>query len=219
MDAAAAADHVRVGLPCLLAHRAGDENLRRAFRVVGRATREQHVCRTFLLRLCVDALAGLKSLAAADRGGGDLAIRRTVLCRRTAFVSVHDASAWQADDGTSRILGDIASLAANPAERLLRALQAGFEVVCAFLKQSPELIEHARALARPLRSRRTVAARRRRFLRRRRRRHDCEQRACADQRSREARTGGQPHCSAMAGHPNPFDVTAGDVSARGKWQN
>src|SRR5262249_54030418 len=69
----------------LLAHRARHENLGRTLRIVQRAALEQDLRRAFVLRLGVDAFAGLESLAAAGRGGRRLAVGGAVVRRGVAL--------------------------------------------------------------------------------------------------------------------------------------
>jgi len=62
-----------------LAHRARHENLGRTFRIIRRAALEQDLHRAFMLRLGVEAFAGLESLAPAGGSGRRLTIGGAVL--------------------------------------------------------------------------------------------------------------------------------------------
>src|SRR5262245_35516129 len=128
----------------LLAHRARHENLGRTFRIVRRAALEQDLRRTFVLRLGVDAFAGLKSLAAAGRGRRRLAVGGAVLRRGATLADGHDARVRQSHDRVGRILGDVAGLLGELIERRLRALQIRLEPGRALVEPMADRIDEAR---------------------------------------------------------------------------
>src|SRR5712691_5507770 len=134
------------GIACgmlLLAHRAGDENLGRTFAGVGRAALEQDLRRAFLLGLGVEALAGLKSLAAAERDGCRRAIGSAVLRRRAALARRHRTRIRQSDDRAGRLLGGLARPVAELIDLLLRALHVGLELGCALFQPAAEHVDEA----------------------------------------------------------------------------
>src|SRR5262249_12601831 len=90
-----------------------------------------------MLRLGVEALAGLESLAAAGGGGRRLAIGGAVLRHRATLARDHDARVRQSHDRVGRILGGVAGLLAELIEGRLRALQVGLESGRASLSQWP----------------------------------------------------------------------------------
>src|SRR5262249_27291396 len=130
--------------PGLLAHRARHENLGRAFRIVRGAALEQDLRRTFMLRLGVEALAGLESLAAAGGSGRRLAIGGAGLCHRAALAHDHDARVRQSHDRVGRILGGVAGLLAELIECRLRALQIRLESGRALVEPMADRIDEAR---------------------------------------------------------------------------
>jgi len=195
----------------LLAHRARYENLGRTFRIVRRAALEQNLRRAFVLRLGVDAFAGLESLAAAGRGGRRLAVGGAVLRRGAALAHGHDARVRQSHDRVGRILGSIARLISKFIEALLRALQIGFELGRAVVEPAADGIDEARS-GHGVRRRRWricsgcagVLARnlgwRSRLLRQRR--DEQENRASGHRRARD-REVPSIDLSRTAGHPDP----------------
>src|SRR5215831_3511472 len=130
--------------PGLLAHRARHENLGRTFRIVRGAALEQDLRRAFVLRLGVEAFAGLESLAAAGGSGRRLAIGGAVLRHRAALARGHDACVRQSHDRVGRILGGVAGLLAELIERRLRALQIRLEPGRALVEPMADRIDEAR---------------------------------------------------------------------------
>src|SRR5215813_11396668 len=129
--------------PGLLAHRARHENLGRTFRIVRGAALEQDLRRAFVLRLGVEAFAGLESLAAAGGSGRRLAIGGAVLRHRAALAHGHHARVRQSDDRVGRILGGVAGFLAELIECRLRALQIRLELGRAFVEPMPDRIDEA----------------------------------------------------------------------------
>jgi len=113
----------------LLTHRAGDEKLCRTFGVVGGTALEQHLRRTLLLGLGVEALAGLETFAATKRDGGGLAIGRAILRPRTALTAASRARTRQSN---------------HAVDLILRALHSRFELARAVFQPAVELVDESR---------------------------------------------------------------------------
>src|ERR1700730_14709407 len=80
----------------LLAHGAGDENLGRAFRAGWRAALEQEARRgALLLALSIEALAGLETLAAAERHSSRQTVRRAVRGFHAPLPRIYDPGIGQ----------------------------------------------------------------------------------------------------------------------------
>src|SRR5215470_17428480 len=206
----------------LLAHRARYENLGRTFRVVRRAALEQNLRRALVLRLGVDAFAGLESLAAAGRGCRRLAVGGAILRRGAALAHGHDAGVRQSHDCVGRILGDVAGVLGELIERRLRALQIRLEPGRALVEPMADRIDEAR-LENGIRRRRHggIGGGLARLLARniaggtqvlrgcgrgQAKRH--AKRAHGHDRARDGRERASLKYFRMAGHPDPVDVTA-----------
>src|SRR5215831_10204929 len=127
----------------LLADGAGDENLGRAFGIVGGTAFEQELGRTFLLGLRVEASAALESLAAAERDRRRWAVGRAVAGRRTALASRQGAGIRQSDDGAGRLLRGVTRLAAELVDVFLSALHVRFELACALFQPAAKGVDEA----------------------------------------------------------------------------
>src|ERR1700737_3909737 len=131
----------------LLAHGAGDENLGRAFRAGWRAALEQEARRgALLLALSIEALAGLETLAAAERHSSGQTVRRAVRGFHAPLPGIYDPGIGQANDRPRCLLRGFPRLAAQLIELLLRALHLRFEFYRAFLKPASHRIHKARLL-------------------------------------------------------------------------
>src|SRR5262249_3857528 len=127
----------------LLADGAGDENLGRAFGIVGGTAFEQELGRTFLLGLRVEASAALESFAATERNRRRRAVGAAVAGRRTALASGQGAGIRQSDDGAGRLLGGVARLAAELVDVLLSALHVRFELARALFHPAAKGVDEA----------------------------------------------------------------------------
>src|SRR6516165_10682921 len=204
--------------PGLLAHRARHENLGRTFRIVRGAALEQDLRRAFVLRLGVEAFAGLESLAAAGGSGRRLAIGGAVLRHRAALARGHDACVRQSHDRVGRILGGVAGLLAELIERRLRAMQIRLEPGRALVEPMADRIDEARpenGIRRRCRRRsggglaRLLAwdlTRGPDLLRGRGRGQ--AKRARGEHRACDRRERASIRCFRVAGHLDPVDVTA-----------
>src|SRR5262245_8388522 len=198
----------------LLAHRARHKNLGRTFRIVRRAALEQNLHRAFMLRLGVEAFAGLESLAAAGGSGGRLAIGGAVLRHGAALAHGHDARVRQSHDRVGRILGGVAGVLAELIECRLRALQIRLELARGFVEPMADRIDEAWAktgIRRWIgggldRGRAWDLARGPDLLRGRGR--DQAKRARGHHRARDGCERASLKYFRMAGHPGPVDVTA-----------
>src|SRR5215813_807422 len=212
----------------LLAHRARHENLGRAFRVIRRAALEQDLRRAFVLRLGVEAFAGLESFAAAGRAGRRLAIGGTVLRHRAALAHGHDARVRQSHDRVGRTLGGVAGLLAELIERRLRALQIRLEPGRALVEPMADRIDEARpenGIRR--RCRRRIGGGLARLMAwdltrgpdlLRGRGRDEAKRARGEHRACDRRERASLRCSRVAGHLDPVDVTAARQAGRDTWR-
>src|SRR4051812_47977710 len=216
----------------LLAHRARDEYLRPAFGFIGRAALEQDFGRTFQLRLGIEALSHLESLAAAECVDRRLTIGTAVSRRRATLARRHDAGIGQADHRVGRILGGVASLTAQLVECLLRALHVRSELGGPLVQPPAERFDQVR-LRRKRRQHqwrqrkgacgvRTLGGRWsliRGLSLLRERGQGQEQRAATDHRVSHGRRSWHSNYSRTAGHHAPIDVAADRSLHRGRGEN
>ena len=128
----------------LLTNRPRDEDLARAIGAVRRAALEQEPPRAFLLRLRIYDLARLKSLAAAERNGGRLAIGSAIRRRDAALLRGDYTRVRQSDHRSREIFGALVRLLAELLNALLRVLHARLQLRRALLHPPAECIDKAR---------------------------------------------------------------------------